>query len=277
MAHSEHHADDWRVKLVLHYDGRDFRGWQSQSGQRTVQGELSALLERLCGETSGRLTAAGRTDRGVHATGQVASALIPERWSPLELRSALNAHAPPDLWVASAEESHLEFHPRHDAISRTYVYRVGVGPDSHSPFMAPWCWPLQRDLDLARMREATRSIVGSHDFSSFGKAGQPQRGVRCRVFEASWRESTSRPGILEFEISANRYLHRMVRYLVGTLVEVGQGRRRLEEVAGLLQREAGIRAAWPAPPQGLFLTRVEYSTGDQTASRQELRAKGDST
>jgi tRNA pseudouridine38-40 synthase len=229
-----------------------------------VQGELSALLGRLCGEISRRLTAAGRTDRGVHATGQVASALIPERWSPQELRRALNALAPPDLWVASAEKSDLEFHPRYDAISRTYVYRVGVGPDSHSPFLAPWCWPLDRDLDLARMQEATRSIAGSHDFSSFAKSGQPERGVRCRVFQAGWRESTSCPGILEFEISADRYLHRMVRYLVGTLAEVGQGRRRPDEVAKLLRGETGIRAAWPAPPQGLFLARVDYSRGDHS-------------
>jgi tRNA pseudouridine38-40 synthase len=262
VAHSEHHADYWRVKLVLHYDGRDFHGWQSQSDQRTVQGELSALLGRLCGGISRRLTAAGRTDRGVHATGQVASALIPQRWRPRQLRRALNALAPPDLWVASAEQIDVEFHPRYDAISRTYIYRIGVGPDSHSPFRAPWCWPLHRELDVELLQEATRSIAGTHDFSAFAKSGQPERGVRCRVYDAGWREANSYRGILEFEISADRYLQRMVRYLVGTLAEIGQGRRRPEEIAEMLRGGTGFRAASPAPPQGLFLARVEYSTGD---------------
>ena len=107
------------MKLVLHYDGRNFYGWQSQINRRTVQGELSELLSRICGDASRKLTAAGRTDRGVHATGQVASALVPDRFTPEELRRALNALAPPDLWIASAERVPDSFHPRYDARSRS--------------------------------------------------------------------------------------------------------------------------------------------------------------
>ncbi len=99
------------MKLVLHYEGRNFYGWQSQINRRTVQGELSALLARICGDASRKLTAAGRTDRGVHATGQVASVLIPDRFQPEELQRALNALAPPDLWVESAERVDADFHP----------------------------------------------------------------------------------------------------------------------------------------------------------------------
>jgi tRNA pseudouridine38-40 synthase len=273
VARSGHHADYWRVKLVLHYEGRNFFGWQSQSNRRTVQGELSALLGRLCGDVSRKITAAGRTDRGVHATGQVASALIPARFDEHELRRALNALAPPDLWIASAVRVHDAFHPRYDAVSRTYVYRVGVGPDCRSPFVAPWCWPLGRPLDMARVEAATAAIVGEHDFSRFARSGQPERGVRCRVLSATWRPVPAPEGVLEFEITADRFLHRMVRYLVATLVEIGSGRRPADELERLLRPEPGLRAAPPAPPQGLFLTRVEYSSGEP---RQRTRSKGDS-
>jgi tRNA pseudouridine38-40 synthase len=275
VAQSEHHTGHWRVKLVLHYEGRNFYGWQSQGNRRTVQGELSALLGHLCGDISRKVTAAGRTDRGVHATGQVASALIPERFGEQELRRALNALAPSDLWVASAERVAESFHPRYDAASRTYVYKLGLGPESRSPFVAPWCWPLGRTLDRGRLEAATGSIPGNHDFSRFAKSGQPERGVRCDVRAARWRTPPGREGILEFEITADRFLHRMVRYLVGTLVEIGWGRRPVDEIERLLRPEPGLRAAAPAPAQGLFLTRVEYSKGRGNPER-GAKGKGES-
>jgi tRNA pseudouridine38-40 synthase len=267
---SGHHTGFWRVKLVLHYEGRDFYGWQAQKARRTVQGELSDLLGRLCGSRSRRITAAGRTDRGVHATGQVASALIPERFDEHELLRALNALAPSDLWIVSAERVPDSFHPRYDAISRTYVYRVGTTRESRSPFQAPWCWPLGRALDRERMSAVTGRIIGAHDFSAFAKSGQPERGVRCNVLSAFWREGPRDEGILELEITADRFLHRMVRYLVGTLVEIGQGFRPVDNMVRLLEGDPGVRAAPPAPAQGLFLARVDYST-DHT----DQRAKGE--
>lgn len=257
----------WRVKLVLHYDGREFDGWQIQPDRRTVQGELSSLLGRLCGGVAPTLTAAGRTDQGVHATGQVASALIPDRFDESELLRALNALAPPDLWIASAHRVPNTFHPRYDAISRTYVYRLGVTPEARSPFRAPWCWALARPLEWSLTDDATASIVGDHDFSAFAKSGQPERGVRCQVQAASWRTAPAEPGIREFEIVADRYLHRMVRYLVGTLVDVGLGKRPAGDMARLLSVEPGIVASPPAPAEGLFLTRVEYSSVHTSNSR----------
>lgn len=247
------------MKLVLHYEGRNFYGWQSQINRRTVQGELSHLLARICGDRSRRLTAAGRTDRGVHATGQVASTLIPNRFQPNELHRALNALAPPDIWIESVERVSDSFHPRFDAKSRRYLYRVGVSAESSSPFRAPWCWPFGRALDRKRMVEAARSLVGEHDFRAFSKAGQPERGVRCRIFEAGWEYSAAVSDTLEFEINADRYLHHMVRYLVGTMVQIGQCLRPVEEIARLLRHEPEVTTAPPAPAQGLFLTRVEYS------------------
>lgn len=263
MVESSGRSDgDWRVKLVLHYDGRNFYGWQVQRNRRTVQGELSALLGQLCG-SSPRITAAGRTDRGVHATGQVASARIPDRFDTAELRRGLNALAPDDLWVAAAERVHQDFHPRYDAISRTYRYRIGTRPEARSPFWAPWCWPLARPLELERMERASRVLPGRHAFGAFAKSGQPQRGVDCHVYSATWRPGC-RAGVLEFEIRADRFLHRMVRYIVGTLVEIGLGKRDVGDVEALLRGREGVRTAAPAPAGGLWLTRVTYPEEEAT-------------
>lgn len=212
---------------------------------------LGQLRDEPC-----KILAAGRTDRGVHATGQVASALIPARFEVGELKRALNALAPDDLWIASAERVALDFHPRYDAVSRTYRYRLGVRPEARSPFLAPWCWPLGRPLDLERMRVASRDLLGQHDFGAFAKSGQPERGVSCRVLSAEWY--TIDAGLLEFEITADRFLHHMVRYIVGTLAEIGLERRPATEMAGLLRGDPGGRVAPPAPAHGLWLTRVEY-------------------
>lgn len=252
---------EWRAKLVLHYDGRNFYGWQKQSNRRTVQGELESLLEHLCGHPV-TVTGAGRTDRGVHATGQVAAALIPARFEETELQRALNAMAPPDLWIESAEPAPEAFHPRYDAVSRTYAYRIGVCPRARSPFNLGYCWPLERRPDLERMREATEPMVGDNDFGGFAKSGQPARGVRCDVSAAGWREETGAldAAMLIFEITADRFLHHMVRYLVGTLAEIGFERRPVDGIARLLAREPGVTTAAPAPPEGLFLTRVTYSS-----------------
>ena len=243
----------------MHYEGRDYYGWQIQPGRRTVQGELSSLLGQLFGGKAPVLTGAGRTDQGVHATGQVASALVPDRFDEEELRRALNALAPLDLWIASAERVEDSFHPRYNATARTYTYRLGVAPETRSPFLASRCWPLGRQLDWERTDAAAAALVGRHDFSAFAKSGQPHRGVSCDVRRALWQDSVEVEAVREFEITANRYLHHMVRYLVGTLVDIGLGNRPLEDMAGLLATKAGLVVSRPAPAKGLFLTRVEYS------------------
>jgi len=258
VARSQLHSGYWRAKLVLHYEGRNFFGWQIQRNRRTVQGELSSLLDRLFGEPC-KLLAAGRTDRGVHATGQVASALIPDRFQPGELLRALNSMVPPDIWIESAERVNPDFHPRYDAVSRTYAYRVGVARSARSPFLAPWCWPLGRPLEEERLSAAAGFIIGEHDFGVFAKAGQPERGTRCRVMAARWGPSDWGRDVIEFEITADRFLHRMVRYLVGVMADIGQRRRPVAEMQDLVRGMPGLRPPAPAPAQGLFLTGVEYT------------------
>jgi tRNA pseudouridine38-40 synthase len=184
---------------------------------------------------------------------------VPARWTAASLRRALNAVLPPDVWVAGAEEVPLAFHARFDAIARGYVYRIGTGAAAWSPFRRRWCWALGREPDGAALRAAAAVLPGEHSFRAFAKAGQPERGERCVVTQAEWRAWA---GGLAFHVTANRFLHHMVRYLVGTMVEIGRGRRPLSDMAGLLGGEGGLETSAPAPPEGLFLTRVYYTAAE---------------
>jgi len=243
-----------RLRLTLHYDGSDFHGWQIQPGQRTVQGELQAALSRLA-DRPRNVVGSGRTDTGVHATGQVASVDMSSSWTPADLLRSLNAVLPSDIWVQSVRRAAPGFHPRYDAVARTYTYRIGTGPEAASPFHAPWCWALPCTLDRRLLDLGARALVGKHSFRAFAKSGQPERGDLCSVSAAGWSEWSLG---FRFDITADRYLHRMVRYLVGTLVDVARLRRPLDDVAELLELDRSLECSPPAPPQGLFLARVEY-------------------
>jgi tRNA pseudouridine38-40 synthase len=249
-------SEERRVKLTLHYDGAAFHGWQVQPESRTVQAELEAALSRLTSRHAS-VIGAGRTDSGVHATGQVASTLVPLKWNAGELRRALNAVLPDGIWVAAAEEVPLGFHARYDALARSYIYRVGLAERSGSPFLRRWCWPLLEAVDKGLLERAAAQVVGEHSFAGFAKSGQPERGVRCIVYASGWSE-WSDVG-LEFQITANRFLHHMVRYLVGTMIDVARGRRAAGDMAAMLERSEGVETSPPAPPEGLFLTRVHYA------------------
>lgn len=252
-------ADEHRIRLTLHYDGSDFAGWQVQPGERTVQGELEAALGRLTGREI-RVTAAGRTDAGVHATGQVVGVAVPPRWEAQELRRALNAVLPRDVWVADARSAPAGFHARYDAVARGYIYRLGTADVARSPFMRRWCWPLGQPVSLAVLNDAAARFRGEHSFRAFAKAGQSERGEMCTVLRSEWREATH--GTLTFHVMANRFLHHMVRYMVGTMVDVARGRRPLEDIDGMLRGKAGLETSPPAPAQGLYLTRVIYDNDD---------------
>lgn len=247
--------EERRFRLTLHYDGSHFFGWQVQPEERTVQGELQATLERLTGAPR-TVTAAGRTDRGVHATGQVVTVTLPLRWTADSVRGALNALLPRDIWVAEAAPAPPRFHPRYDATAREYGYRLGLSARSHSPFHRTWCWPLAAEVNVEALHAAAALLPGEQSFAAFARAGQEERGNRCDVLEARWA-----PWALgmEFTVVANRFLHRMVRYLVGTMVDVARGRRPIGEMRALLAGTAPeLVTSPPAPPAGLFLRRVTY-------------------
>ncbi len=244
------------VQLVLHYDGSGFSGWQRQPDQRTVQGVMEAALERLCGAPVGVL-GAGRTDAGVHARGQAAGVRVPERWQPSELRRALNAVLPPDVWVAAAHEMRADFHARYSAIARQYGYYVGTDEEADSPFRRRVEFAVRRPLDRGALDAASRLLLGDHCFRAFAVQGTapPDDNHRCDVRAARWRD---RAGGVVFDIEANRFLHHMVRFLVGTMLEVASGRRPIGDVAALLRADDNRHVSAPAPAHALFLEAVVY-------------------
>ena len=250
-----------RIVLTIQYDGTEYHGWQIQRVQRTVQGELESAIERLTGQRR-LVVGSGRTDTGVHALGQVAAVDVPSRWDPVELEGALNAVLPGDIWIAEARVGHQGFHPRFDAVARTYLYRVGLAPLSASPFHRPWCWPVRSPLDEQLLKEGAALLAGEHSFRAFAKTGQPERGERCTVQRAGWTPWEELG--LAFEITADRYLRHMVRYLIGTLVDVARGRRPLDDMKTLLSDDGhGQITSPPAPPEGLFLALVEYPSASR--------------
>jgi tRNA pseudouridine38-40 synthase len=244
------------VQLVLHYDGAGFSGWQRQPGQRTVQGVLEAAVSRLCGEPVA-VVGAGRTDAGVHARGQAAGVRIPEKWTASALRRSMNALLPDDVWIAAAFEMREEFHPRYSAVSRSYSYFVGTDDFASSPFRRTRELVWSKPLDFARLSGAARAVAGRHCFRAFAVKGTaPERDEHfCTVARSAWRE---REGGLVFDIQADRFLHHMVRFLVGTMLDIGEGRREVSDMSELLQHEDNSKVSQPAPPHALFLERVEY-------------------
>ncbi|MDH3205038.1 MAG: tRNA pseudouridine(38-40) synthase TruA [Gemmatimonadota bacterium] len=243
-----------RLSLTVQYDGAAFHGWQVQPDQRTVQGVLEDVLSRL-GNRPCTVLGSGRTDTGVHATGQVAAVDMPPTWTPASLHRSLTAVLPPDLWVESVRAVPPDFHPRYDALARTYEYRIGSTPEAASPFYSRWCWALSEPVDGGLLDASAALLPGTHSFLAFAKAGQPERGDMCTVREAKWSEWSHGT---RMTITADRYLHHMVRYLVGTMVDIGRGRRPLTELPRLLENDPELTTSPPAPPQGLFLSRVEY-------------------
>ncbi len=242
---------------VLHYVGRDFAGWQRQRSSRTVQGDLESVLERLVG-CRVVTHAAGRTDAGVHALGQVVSFSMPDRWDPAELLRALRALIPRDIWVARVGRAPEGFNARRHATARRYRYVIGCDDGAFSPFRRPFEWALGRPLHGGSMCEAAAGLPGEQDFRAFSATGQQKPHYHCRVTLAEWRERTDAEGFI-FNIEADRFLHRMVRLLVGTMVEVGLGRRPPDDVSRLLGLRSNRETSPPAPPEGLYLVGARYT------------------
>ncbi len=247
---------------VIQYDGAGFAGWQRQPEARTVQAELEAVLERLMGRRT-VATGAGRTDAGVHALGQAVGFTPAERWEGrcADLRRALNALLPRDIWVERVQAMQPGFHARRSATARRYRYVVGTDEAAASPFRRPYEWALGTNdpLELAALRAAAAALVGEHDFRGLAAAGAATAHYRCRVALAEWapRADVAGGGVT-FTIEADRFLHHMVRFLVGTMVDIALGRRPPSEFSRLLAATDNQAASPPAPPQGLYLVAVRY-------------------
>ena len=244
------------LRLDLSYDGAPFHGFARQPSVPTVQGDLEDALGRII-RTDVETVGAGRTDAGVHALGQVVSvADAPEELDETKLRYSLNSMLSPSISVTSVRRVHDDFHARFSALSRMYVYAVLVG-ETPDPFLAGTTLYHPEPLDIEAMNEAAGAVTGEKDFSSFGRVpegGSPDRllyELRC------WKTGS----VVRIRARASSFIQQMVRSLVGTLLHVGEGRSRPDEMPGIL--EAGDRsAAGPvAPPHGLCLVSVEYDEG----------------
>jgi tRNA pseudouridine38-40 synthase len=241
---------------VLQYAGCDFAGWQRQPADRTVQAEVEATLERLDGARV-RVVAAGRTDAGVHALGQVISFTTQRGWASDELVRAINALLPEDVWAARVGAAPDGFDARRDARARRYRYVIGCDPASRSPFRHPYEWALGRPLDAELLAQTALEIAETHDFRAFSSVGQEKPHYRCAVTHATWRPRDAAAGYI-LEVEADRFLHRMVRFLVGISVDIAQGRRPAGDLRRLLAGTDNREASPPAPPEGLYLVRARY-------------------
>ena len=252
------------LKLTLEYDGTGFVGWQLQPNGRSVQEELEKGIARLCGEAV-RVTGAGRTDAGVHARGQVASLRAP-RELPLKAWTAgLNALLPDDVACVRAEIAPDGFDARRWARGKRYSYAI-LQTAVRSPLERARAWEIRRPLDVEAMRRAAPALIGMHDFSALRASDCPARTTLREVRRLEIRERGPR---VELIVEATAFLKHMVRNIVGTLVEVGHGRRDAGSLAALLESRDRTRAGPTAPPHGLTLEEVFYLPGNADP-RQEL-------
>lgn len=245
-----------RFRATVEYDGTAFSGFQRQANSRSVQGEIERAIERVTGAPAPVL-GAGRTDAGVHASGQVVA--FDSTWphSPEALRAALNVELAEDVAVREAMECRADFHPRYDALSRTYEYRI-IQCDVRRPLSRLTAWRVWRELDEARMARAAAALAGEHDFAAFGSApsGSGDSTVR-RVIRADVARQGEQ---FVFAIEANAFLFRMVRRIAATLVRAGAGELSADDVSELLTGRDPDRVKGAAPACGLCLVKVDYET-----------------
>jgi tRNA pseudouridine38-40 synthase len=240
-------------KITLAYDGTDFAGWQMQAGPRTVQGVLEEALHPF---ENRRVVvhAAGRTDAGVHAAGQVVSFALDSTIAPDALVRALNIRLPADVRVMQAEEAPADFNARFHARLKTYHYAIFTSSVVPPP-IRHFVWHVPFRLDLAEMQRAAALLRGEHDFAAFQAAGSDVISTRREITASQVAE---RDGLIVYEVTGTGFLRHMVRNIVGTLVDVGRGRRTSEDMARVLRSLDRSRASATAPPQGLTLWSVQY-------------------
>ena len=245
------------LRATIEYDGGRYRGWQSQVNARTVQGTLLAAARELWG-VGVRLHGAGRTDAGVHALGQVASVHLPPRAraaAPAEALRSWNDLLPPDVNVLSLAPAPASFHARHDAVRRTYRYRIAR---RRTGFGKPYVYWAKDPLDVGAMDRAARLLAGRHDFASFCENPEGHDSTIVVVERAAVTAPAEADGLVLVRIAASHFLWKMVRRVVGILLEVGAGRMTERDVAQLLVERTGDPARLTVPPSGLFLESVGY-------------------
>ena len=242
------------VKLIIAYDGTDYKGWQIQTSAPTIQGVIEEKLGIILNQKT-RVTGSGRTDTGVHALNQVVHFITNSRIETESLKKGLNSLLPPDIVVKELSEVDADFHARYSAKSRVYKYLIWRG-DTFSPFYRRFSWQMHYQLDLEEMRKAAECLVGLHDFASFQGTGSASRSSERELMRFSIRGRAK--GWIVSTIEASAFLRHMVRNIMGTLIEVGKGSMTVAEFRDIFESKDRSRAGITAPPQGLFLKKVKY-------------------
>jgi tRNA pseudouridine38-40 synthase len=241
-----------RFKLTIEYSGTRYSGWQIQKNARTVQGEIANAVREATGEREIELYGSGRTDAGVHAIAQVAHLDAHTTLPPEALRRRINDALPSDITILRVDKVRHKFHARHDAVARSYIYQVSR---RRTAFAKPFVWWVKEDLDLARMREAAWQFVGHHDFQSFSDDDPEEKSTEVHVESLEMYEDGD---LILIHVEGSHFIWKMVRRIVGVLVEVGRGGMTPAQAAALLTEPSGAPARLTAPASGLFLERVYY-------------------
>ncbi len=241
-----------RYKLTIEYAGTRYSGWQVQKNARTVQGELQRAIKEASGSPAFDLQGSGRTDAGVHALEQIAHLEVPTNLPPETLRRRINDVLPADINVLAITAVRHKFHARHDAASRSYLYQVAR---RRTAFAKPFVWWVKEDLDLDRMREAAAGFAGMHDFRSFSDSDPGESSTKVLLDDVVVGEEGD---LILVRVVGSHFIWKMVRRIVGVLVEIGRGGLEPEQVAGFLQEYSPVPARLTAPASGLFLERVVY-------------------
>jgi tRNA pseudouridine38-40 synthase len=243
-----------RYKVILAYDGTEFYGMQRQAKQRTVQSEVELALQQI-GWQGDSILAAGRTDTGVHASGQVIAFDFDWQHSETDLLNALNATLASDVAARQVEITRADFHPRYDALARIYQYRLFSQPQ-RDPLKERYAWRVWPEVSFGKLEQAARLLIGEWDFAAFGVPQKPGSSTVRHVHQAGWQRQAE---LLIFEVKANAFLYHMVRRMVSMQVEIGQGRSEPEIVSEYLQGKNPEMIQGLAPANGLFLTEVVYA------------------
>lgn len=242
-------------RIVIQYDGTRYRGWQSQNDtEATIQGKLQSVISRMTGEDAA-VIGSGRTDAGVHAIGQVANFHLKAIWDEQELLMGLNRYLPEDIAVSGIELVGDRFHSRYQATRKTYRYRIHTGRIPEV-FERKYVYAYDTPLDIGRMREAAELLVGTHDFKSFCGNRRMKKSTVRTIYGIRMEEL---PGELQLYFTGDGFLQSMIRIMTGTLIEIGDGRRKPETICQILEAKDREAAGYTAPACGLALLHVEYT------------------
>jgi tRNA pseudouridine38-40 synthase len=241
-----------RYKLTIEYDGTRYSGWQMQKGGKSVQGEIMDACSELFGTEKTDVFGAGRTDGGVHALGQIAHIDADTDLTPLKIRYGINDRLPPDICILNVERTDPDFHARHDAVARSYIYQIST---RRTAFGKKYVWWIKDQLDSEKMNLAAQHFEGLKDFISFTDEDQEQRSTKTEISYA--RISVSDDAII-FHVIGSHFLWKQVRRMTGVLAEVGRGKISAEDIDSFLRKKSDIPAKLTSPPSGLFLERVYY-------------------